>query len=174
MPFTSNSGDLRWQVTPSLIFSTPHRKKDPMQQDRKSSLLTSGAALLLLLSFTACGGDDGGGGTSAIWPTVIANTPLSGALDAPLNGSVSATFSEPMDAATLTNLTFTLAAGAVAVPGTVSYTHSKAEFRPTTLLVKNTLYTATLTTGVKSAKGVALAANYYLELHHRHDHWTRT
>ena len=131
-----------------------------MKQDRKISPLTSGAALLLLLSFTACGGNDGGGGTSVIVPTVVASTPLNGALDAPLNGSVSATFSEPMDAATLTDLTFTLAAGAVKVPGTVIYTNSKAEFRPSTLLVKNTPYTATLTTGVKSAKGVALAANY--------------
>ena len=131
-----------------------------MQQDRKFSLLTSGAALLLLLSLTACGGNDGGGGTSALLPKVIANSPFNGALDVPLNGSVSATFSEPMDAATLTGLTFTLTSGAVAVPGTVSYAHSKAEFRPATLLVQNSPYTATITTGVKSAKGVALAANY--------------
>ena len=149
-----------------------------MKQDRNLSLLQSGAALLLLFSFTACGGggDGGGGGvltappgdsttpavSPAKTPTVLANTPTDGALDVPLNGNASATFSEAMDPATLTASTFTVTSGAVPVlvPGTVIYDkpNAKAVFQPSVLFSSNSKYTATITTGAKSVKGAALAA----------------
>ncbi len=100
-------------------------------------------------------------GSGAI-PTVISNTPLNGATGVPLNGSVSATFSEAMDRATLTATTFTLTSGSAAnaVTGTLIYTNPTAVFWPTTQLAHNTSFTATITTGAKSASGVALAANH--------------
>lgn len=130
------------------------------------SLLNPGAAFLLMLSFTACGGSGSSGGSSnksaAPPPTVMSNAPLSGAVGTPINGSVSATFSETMSSSSLTPLTFTLTAGSPAVPvkGTVIYSNSKAVFWPSAHLANNTLFTATITTGAKSATGVALAANH--------------
>ncbi len=102
------------------------------------------------------------GAGAASTPTVVSTTPFNGALGVPLNGSISATFSAAMDPTTLTGSTFTLTVGAAAVPvpGTVSYSNSTAVFLPTSPLVANSTYTATITTGAKSALGVALATSY--------------
>jgi hypothetical protein len=92
-------------------------------------------------------------------PTVLLVSPLDGGLDAPLNVAVSATFSEKMDASTLTTATFTLTSGegAVEVLGTVIAEDRAATFWPAAHLESGTLYTATLTVGVGSAHGVSLA-----------------
>ncbi len=123
-----------------------------------------GSALLLLSVVTACGssnsngGADGGDQTTT--PTVTANAPLDGAIDVALNGTISATFSEAMDPATLSASTFTLTRGATAVPvsGTVVYRDSAAVFWPTAHLASNDTYTATVTVDASSASGVNLAA----------------
>jgi hypothetical protein len=109
---------------------------------------------------TGSGGGSTGGTSTA--PTVLSNTPLSGAAAVPLNASISATFSEAMEMATLTSATFTLTSGspAVAVPGTVVYGSSKAVFLPAAQLAASASFTATITTGAKSASGIALAASY--------------
>ncbi len=67
-----------------------------------------------------------------------------------------------MDRATLTATTFTLTSGAAAVPveGTVIYAHSTAVFWPAARLASDSTFTATITTGVTSASGVALAADH--------------
>ncbi len=44
----------------------------------------------------------------AATPTILSNTPVNGSTGVPLNGSISATFSEAMTSATLTSATFTL------------------------------------------------------------------
>ena len=92
----------------------------------------------------------------------MSSTPLNVATDVPVNGNATATFSEAMDSATLTQATFTLTNGNPAVPiqGTVIYANSKATFWPTAYLADNTTYTATITIGATSFPGVALAANY--------------
>lgn len=79
-----------------------------------------------------------------------------------INGNVQVSFSEAMNASTLTTSTFTLTHGtpATAIAGTVLYAQSRATFRPTLNLPSNTRFTATLTTGAQSAAGVALAANH--------------
>lgn len=120
-----------------------------------------GTSLLLLSLASSCGptGTSADGGVSTI-PTVVSVTPVKDATGIPLNGSASATFSEDMDSASLTPTTFTLAAGATAVPGTVIYADSKATFWPAANLASNTKFTATVTPGAKSAPGVGLAANY--------------
>jgi len=135
------------------------------------------AAVLLLLSAAACGGSgdgnaaDGGdahdSGTlpeagTPTTPTVVSNTPTDGAQGVPRNGSISATFSEAMDPATLTASTFTLTltAGAKSVQGTVAYASAKAIFRPVANLASNATFRATITTAAKSAAGVALAASH--------------
>jgi len=95
-------------------------------------------------------------------PTVLSSTPVSGATAVSLNASVSATFSEAMDPAMITTTTFKLISGtpAVAVPGTVIYASSKAAFWPTNQLASNTVFTATITSGAKSAAGLALATSH--------------
>ncbi|HZL27128.1 MAG TPA: Ig-like domain-containing protein [Acidobacteriaceae bacterium] len=96
-------------------------------------------------------------------PTVISTVPANLAPGVPLNQVVSATFSEAMNAATINSATFTLAGpGATAVAGQVAYASvgNTATFTPTANLVANTLYTATITTGVTDLAGNALAVNH--------------
>jgi hypothetical protein len=122
----------------------------------------AGATVVMLL-LSACGTSGGGNSTNPPGtPTVTSNTPLNGATSVPLNGSVSATFSEAMDPATLTTGTFTLTSGALAVPvaGTVIYANSQASFWPSAHLAGNGSYTATITTAATSAFGDALAVKH--------------
>ncbi|WP_425432403.1 Ig-like domain-containing protein [Granulicella pectinivorans] len=95
-------------------------------------------------------------------PAVISTVPLNAATGVPLNQAISATFSEAVDPSTVTAATFTLSAGGVPVAGVVTYVAagSVATFTPAAPLVATTLYTATITTGVKDLSGTALAANY--------------
>ncbi len=98
---------------------------------------------------------------------MIATVPLNGAVAVPLNQKLSATFSIPMNAATLTTPgTFILAVGPVPgganVPGAVVYDSSSnsAIFSPTAALTATTQYTATITTAAQSTQGNGLAANF--------------
>ena len=125
------------------------------------SMFSRSAAAALLLVLAACGGSDGGPSSNPPGtPTVQANTPADGATGVPLDASISATFSEAMDPATLTTTTFTLTSGAGAVPvvGTVVYTASKVVFLPAVQLAADASFTASISTGAKSAGGTSLAA----------------
>jgi hypothetical protein len=94
-------------------------------------------------------------------PTVISTVPAAGATAVAVNTLVSATFSEPMNAATINGVTFTLTGpGVTPVAGAVTYAGSTATFTPTTVLAANTLFTATITTGAQDPTGAALAANF--------------
>jgi hypothetical protein len=93
-------------------------------------------------------------------PTVNSSDPADNATGVALNRSVVVTFSEPMDQATITSLTFTLKQGTTSVPGTVTYTGSTATFTPTSNLVASQIYTGTITTGATNVAGLALAANH--------------
>jgi hypothetical protein len=143
-------------------------------------LSTLTTTLLLLSLSVACGDnfrltgaqadaavgddDDANPGDAALpsIPTVTANAPLDNTTDFAVNGTISATFSEPMTASTLTTATFTVTsgAGAIAVPGAVIYGNSRVVFRPTLRLAANGTFTATITTGAQSAGGVPLAAKH--------------
>lgn len=122
-----------------------------------------GAAVLLFSVLAACSGsgsgddDDDGPPTT---PTVLSNSPLDLAIDVPRNTGVSATFSEAMDPASLNTTTFTLTSGAALAPvqGTVIYLDSVATFWSSAHLSSGASFTATVTTNVKSAQGVSLAA----------------
>jgi hypothetical protein len=121
-------------------------------------------AAVLLASLVACGGSSGGTApvTPPGTPTVLSSSPADGATGVALNESVSATFSEPMDPATLTTTTFTLTSGAMAVPvsGTVVYAGTRAVFWPAAHLAGSGQYTATVTTGARSPSGGAMAARH--------------
>lgn len=104
-----------------------------------------------------------GAAANAIPPTVILTNPLAGAVNVPLNQRIAATFSVPMNPATISAAgTFTLAvtAGGANVLGAVTYSGNTAVFTPTANLTANTQYTATITTAAKDLTGVAMATNF--------------
>ena len=128
---------------------------------RNSSFAVLGLTALLAIS-AGCGKDGSsptspGGDVTA--PTVSSTNPLNGATGVAV---ITATFSEAMNASTITSATFSATGpGAAAVPGTVSYNSSTntATFAPSSALAAGTAYTATVTTGAKDAAGNAMASN---------------
>lgn len=96
-------------------------------------------------------------------PTVISTVPANLAINVPINQAVLATFSEAMTPTTIDAATFTLTGpGTTAVAGVVTYnpSGSVATFTPAANLAYNTLYTATITTGVSGLTGAPMASNY--------------
>ncbi len=121
-------------------------------------------ALLLSLS-PACGDQlvqydlaDGGGNPAV--PTVIATSPLDMASNVGVNRRVTATFSEPMNPATLTATTFTVRQGTNAVAGTVTYSGTTATFTATNPLSISLPYTGRITTGAADPQGQKLASDH--------------
>ena len=99
---------------------------------------------------------------------VISVTPATGSTGVAVTAPVTATFNEVMNGTTINSSTFTLkAASGTAVNGNVSYSagSSTAVFTPASALAYNTVYTATITTGVQNPAGTALGAS---------DTWTFT
>lgn len=99
-------------------------------------------------------------------PTITAINPADASTGACLSTVVSATFSEPIDTATLTPANFGVSAGATAVTGTVSYDAPTrvATFTPSNAagFAPSTALTATVrsgATGVRDLAGNPLAAN---------------
>lgn len=122
-------------------------------------------AFLLLIFGAGCGDPDKTGtnpGTTP--PTVISVTPPDLAVGVCLDTTVTATFSEDMNPATIISpaTTFTLTGpGGASVAGTVTYDAPSfvATFTPTNLLVVSTKYTAIITTGALDLFGVPLATD---------------
>lgn len=138
--------------------------------EKYSRCLTWFMALLLTALAAGCGG---GGGRDAILgadvsalPAVTLTVPAAGATGVAVSTRITATFNKSMAPATITSTSFTLTGpGASAVPGIVSYAvdTKTATFTPATasgVLLANTTYTATITTGAKDLAGNAMAANY--------------
>lgn len=101
------------------------------------------------------------GSATNITPPIVSSTmPANGAANVPVGNVLAATFSEAVNPLTISTATFTLKQGLTSVPGTVSYSGVAAVFTPAASLAANTLYTATITTGIADLSGNALAANY--------------
>lgn len=94
--------------------------------------------------------------TDTIPPTVSSTVPADTATGAALNTNVTAIFSEVMDPTTITSSTFTLKQSTTVIPGAVTYAGTSATFNPTSNLVANASYTATISTGVTDLAGNAL------------------
>lgn len=99
---------------------------------------------------------------AAVSPTVTATSPASNATGILLNKVVNASFSMPMDAATISATTFTVTQGTSAVAGVVSFDPSTAtaSFTSNANLSQNTVYTGTITTGAKNQPGAPLLNNF--------------
>jgi hypothetical protein len=99
-------------------------------------------------------------------PTVTSTVPASGSTGVLLTSTVQATFSQAMNATTITTATITLVPQGSSTPvaATVSYTPANltATLTPTASLVPGQVYTATVksgSTGVKDTNGTAVAAD---------------
>jgi hypothetical protein len=93
-------------------------------------------------------------------PTVSSAVPANNATGVAVSAKPAVTFSEAMDAATITSTTFTLKQGTNSVAGTVAYSGTTATFTPSSALAANTVYTGTISTGAKDAAGNAIANAY--------------
>jgi Ice-binding-like/Bacterial Ig-like domain len=93
-------------------------------------------------------------------PIVVSTDPPNGATGVPLNKVITATFSTVMNPATVNATTFQIRQGSTVITGVLTYAGMTATFTPTSPLTANTVYTGTITTGVKDMAGNAMAANY--------------
>ncbi len=125
-------------------------------------------ALLLVVLTAGCDRDHGTVATSSpvsTVPTVIFTVPANGATNVPLNRKVSATFSMPMSAATITAPgTFTLTGPGSTLVTASSITYDAATraalFTPSANLSSSTTYIGKISVGAKNTAGTALASNY--------------
>lgn len=125
-------------------------------------------ALLLVVLTVGCDRDHGAAPTAApvsTVPTVIFTVPANNATNVPLNRKVSATFSLPMSAATITAPgTFTLTGPGATVVTASSITYSAATrvalFTPSVDFSSSTTYIGKITVAAKSAAGTAMASDY--------------
>lgn len=94
-------------------------------------------------------------------PFVKATLPVSGATGV-ATGTVSITFSEPVDHTTLTSSTITVKQGVTVVPGTIGYDEATAtaSFVPASGFLAGKDYTVSITTGVKDLAGNNLSPAY--------------
>jgi hypothetical protein len=121
--------------------------------------------------------------TVELCPAVISTNPINAATGVPLNQTITVTFNEKMNPATITAASFTLQGAASTkskilksgmisrsslsvqqvasnISGTISYSGVTATFQPDSALMTNTTYTGTVTSAVKDLHGNILQINY--------------
>jgi hypothetical protein len=152
------------------IAPMPGRRQEAVMDPVHKSFASLRGAIAggLLVALAACGGGGSDPTLSspsvALQPSVRATLP--DARTPPLTGEatstlVRATFNKPMNAATITTSTFTLACPAgTPVAATVAYQGVSATLTPTLPLPPNTTCVATLSTAVQDSTGIALASAY--------------
>ncbi|MEZ4270395.1 MAG: Ig-like domain-containing protein [Myxococcota bacterium] len=90
-------------------------------------------------------------------PIVVSTDPAAGAVDVALNSTISATFSEVMDASSINSSTFSIDGG---LTGSVSYDGATATFTPDTPMSWSNTYTATISTDVTDLAGLPLSQEF--------------
>ncbi|MFV5687932.1 Ig-like domain-containing protein [Flavobacterium sp. ZT3R25] len=122
----------------------------------KNLLLTF--AILIIALISGCEEDDFVE-IDGVCPIVSSTSPENGAINVPLDKTVTVIFNEEMNASTFDASSFTLQ-GSSLVAGTVSFSGTTALFVPTNPLAANTTYTGRIKTSVKDIMGNALQADY--------------
>jgi hypothetical protein len=97
---------------------------------------------------------------SIIAPQVLSTDPVNNATGVVVNKIIKATFSEPMNAATINGASFLLSQGTLPITGAVSYNGNIASLDPSVDLAQNTVYTCTITTGAKNPAGTSISSNF--------------
>lgn len=93
-------------------------------------------------------------------PTVVTVVPASGALDVAVGSNVTATFSEPMNAASINSGSFMLMQGGFHINGTVTYSGNTLTFNPSANLAGGAVFTATIFSTVEDVAGNNLASAF--------------
>ncbi|MCX6221844.1 MAG: ice-binding family protein [Bacteroidia bacterium] len=95
-------------------------------------------------------------------PPLVTSDPANNATGVLLNKVIVATFNVPIDSLTLKTpaTNFTIKQGSSTVPGKFSYTSTTASFTPTSNLAPFTVYTGTISAGVKNTLGTPMAVDY--------------
>lgn len=123
----------------------------------KSWFRSLGMVLLLSIFLAGCGREQT---VSNAVPTVVSTAPANSATGVPTTQIITATFSEAMNAATISTSTFTVTGASGAVTGVVTYSGTTATFTPSAALAASTVYTGTITTGAADPLGNHLASNF--------------
>ncbi len=126
----------------------------------RSILKISLAFILPLLIIAGCKKVLDEPGSTGVCPEVISTVPANGGTAVPLNNSISATFNVPIDSTTLNSNTFFLKQGNTRIPGLITYSGMTAVFTPATTLLPNTVYTGTVTRGIKDKARNSPKADY--------------
>ncbi len=116
--------------------------------------------LLLVATVAGCKKVNEKAGLTGLCPKVISTNPVDKAVGVSLYTKVEATFNEPLNPLTVNTNTFMLKQGTTSIPGLVTYAGTTATFTPATSLTANTVYTATITTGVKDMARNAIIEDY--------------
>ncbi len=103
--------------------------------------------------------------TDTTSPDVTSVAPTDGSIDVPVNSAVMVEFSEAMNHETIDSATFTVSGPGGNISGTISYDPGtmKAAFTPSSNLEGLSLYTATVTSGVKDLAGNNMPSDYSWE-----------
>jgi hypothetical protein len=157
-------GKLRYNIMKLKNDSTLEKNISVLRKKRDSfsSVIIWLTVFALPVFLLQCKKEDPQNNTNSdiIKPTVTSTVSANSAINVALNSISTANFSEAMDPLTMTPLTFTLKQGLTPVAGTVTYTGLVADFTPSVNLAANTIYTATITTGVKDLAGNSMGSNY--------------
>jgi hypothetical protein len=155
-------------VVPAQVLYDPTTLTATLQPNAPLSLMATYTATVT----SAVRAADGGALAPVSWtfttapvappsPTIVGVTPVAGSVAVTPGARVRATVDLPLDAATVTAQTFTVTpSGGAPLAGAVTYDAAlqRMTFTPAASLQPGVLYTATVTTGVRSTTGAPLAA----------------
>jgi hypothetical protein len=126
---------------------------------KEMKILFTALALSAVVLFVGCDTDDDKN-VDPNAPTVVSTIPEGDATGLARNEVIEFTFSELMNAATITNATFVLKQGSTVVPGNVEFAGINGKFTPTAFLAPGTIYTAIITTDAEGLAGNALQEDH--------------
>lgn len=119
-------------------------------------------------------GTGGGSEPDTTPPRVIETDPPADVVGVPLDHTLSATFSEVIDAGTVDETRFGLSAGGVPVPGAVATSGRSVRFNPTQPLARSTAYTAVLSGAISDRAGNPLGEDVTWNFVAETDAWRAT
>ena len=113
--------------------------------------------LSAVLSLAACG-DDGSSPTPPLALEITAMTPTPGAANVETGATVTVTFNQAIDPATLTAATFKVTTGGLALPAVITYVAATLTARAAVPLLPGAGYEVEVTTGVRTPANAGLSA----------------